>query len=183
MTEDVKNRNLRLCNEESNRFTCECLKTALFRLIGQKDIESISVSELVRESGVSRNSFYRNYGTMEALLKSIREDMLVQVSDLLNSREHYEKRYDWYLDLFRTVIERQNEFRILLRIKLSLDFFADGLDMGRILPVNLSEPTYERLATAGAFLFMLYHWFTTGMKESPEEMAGLCCKILPDEYQ
>lgn len=181
MAEDEKIRNLRLSNEESNKFTCECLKTALLRLIGQKDFEKISVSELVRESGVSRNSFYRNYGTMDALLNALREELLSSASEFLRSREHYDYIYDWFVDLFCTVKERQREFQILLGIKIPLNFFAQGIDFGKLLPVSLTEPTYEDLSVAGAFLIILYHWFTTGMKESPEEMAHICTKILPEK--
>lgn len=180
MTEAEKTENLRLSNEESNRFTCECLKTALIHLVAQKSFNDISVSELVKEAGVSRNSFYRNYGTMDALLNTVKEEAVSVVSELLKSRDNYENKADWYLDIFRIVKEQQREFHILLGIKVPLNFFADNIDYGKLLPVSLAEPTYEDLSTAGAFLIILFHWFNTGMKESPEEMAAICCRILSD---
>lgn len=171
---------LRLSNEESNRFTCECLKTALIHLVAQKNYNDISVSELIKEAGVSRNSFYRNYGTMDALLNTVKEDAISAVSELLKSRDKYEIKTDWYLDIFRIVKERQREFHILLGIKVPLNFFADNIDYGKLLPVNLKEPTYKDLSTAGAFLIILFHWFNTGMKESPEKMSEICSEILSD---
>lgn len=177
VTEEEKKTLLRLSNEESNRFTCSCLKTALLHLIAQKSFENITVSELVREAGVSRNSFYRNYGTMNELLSALREDLMTRVSDIMKSRETFENRDEWYVNLFSTVKEMQAEFRILLGIKVPLTFFSEGIDFGKLLPVSLTEPTYEELAAAGSFLVILFHWFTTGMKESPEEMAQICKRI------
>lgn len=181
MTNEDKINNLRLSNEESNKFTCECLKTALFHLISHKDFDDISIADVIRESGVSRNSFYRNYGSMDALFNALREEVLTEVSEFLKSYEHYGNKKDWFVDLFDIVRKKQREFRILLEIRIPLNFFSQGIDFGKLLPVSLAEPTYERLSLAGSFLIVLYHWFTTGMKESSEEMAEICSKLFPDE--
>lgn len=181
MSDERKINNLRLSNEESNRFTCDCLKTALFRLIAQKNFESISVSELIREAGVSRNSFYRNFGTMDALLNSLREKLLSDVSELINQRNAFESRSDWYSNLFSVVKEKQKEFHILLEIKVPLNFFAEEIDYRKLLPDNISENNYEDLAAAGSILIILYHWFTSGMKESPEEMSRICVNIISEK--
>ena len=50
-----------LSNKEANKVTRECLQTALIQLMSQKPFEKITITELVRRSGVSRTAFYRNY--------------------------------------------------------------------------------------------------------------------------
>lgn len=177
MSDENKIKNLKLSNEESNRFTCECLKTAMLHLIAQKSFDTISVSELVKEAGVSRNSFYRNYGTTDALLEALCDELLTNVSDFIKSIEQYNDKKDWYADIFRIVLDKQNDFHILLGIKIPLSFFAERIDLVKILPVSISKPTYENISVAGSFIFILYHWFTNGMKESPEEMAEVCSRI------
>ena len=47
---------LRLSNEESNRITRECLQSALIHLMGKKDFERITVSELVQRVGKADGS-------------------------------------------------------------------------------------------------------------------------------
>ncbi len=38
---------------------------ALFILLNKKHINDISITELIQKAGVSRNSFYRNFETLE----------------------------------------------------------------------------------------------------------------------
>ena len=60
MTEIKKRDVLRMSNEASNKLTKECLQMALIYLLNEKPIEKITITELVKRSGVSRTAFYRN---------------------------------------------------------------------------------------------------------------------------
>ena len=51
--------------------TREALETALLLLLEKKTLSQITISELVAKAGVSRNAFYRNYKSKEAILESI----------------------------------------------------------------------------------------------------------------
>ena len=52
-TELQKHAVLRLSNEESNKLTRECLRTALIKLMEQKPFDQISIKDIVKKSGVS----------------------------------------------------------------------------------------------------------------------------------
>ena len=71
MNELQKRDALRLSNDEAQRLSRDCLEASLFRLMGKKAFDCISISEIVQTAGVSRNAFYRNYKTKEALLSSL----------------------------------------------------------------------------------------------------------------
>ena len=43
----------------------DSITDALFILLDKKHINDISITELIQKAGVSRNSFYRNFGTLE----------------------------------------------------------------------------------------------------------------------
>ena len=60
-----------LSNKEANKVTRECLQTALIQLMSQKPFEKITITELVRRSGVSRTAFYRNYESKEEILNEV----------------------------------------------------------------------------------------------------------------
>lgn len=62
-------KNLYESNKEANQLTKESLETALLFLLEKKELKQISVSELVRKAGVSRNAFYRNYKSKEEILE------------------------------------------------------------------------------------------------------------------
>lgn len=49
----------------SNILAKECIVDALLKLIQDKSLSSISVSELCKKAGVSRMTFYRNYQSIE----------------------------------------------------------------------------------------------------------------------
>ena len=63
--------NLKVSNKESRKLTREALETALLLLLEKKTLSQITISELVAKAGVSRNAFYRNYKSKEAILESI----------------------------------------------------------------------------------------------------------------
>ncbi len=66
-------KNLHQSNKEANQLTKESIETALLFLLENKDLKQISVSELVRKAGVSRNAFYRNYKSKEEILENYYE--------------------------------------------------------------------------------------------------------------
>ncbi|HFH9945785.1 TPA: TetR/AcrR family transcriptional regulator [Streptococcus suis] len=63
-------KNLSQANKEINQLTKESIETALLFLLEKKDMKQISVSELVKKAGVSRNAFYRNYKSKEEILEA-----------------------------------------------------------------------------------------------------------------
>ena len=71
---------LRLSNAEANKITRDCMKAALVKLLNEKDLPQISVTEIVTAAGVSRPAFYRNYSSKEDLL----EDVIASVKELLS---------------------------------------------------------------------------------------------------
>lgn len=62
-------KNLTKANQEMNQLTRESIETALLYLMEKKDLKQISISELVKKAGVSRNAFYRNYKSKEEILE------------------------------------------------------------------------------------------------------------------
>lgn len=66
-------RNLYQSNKEANQLTRESIETALLFLLEGKEIQQISISELVKKAGVSRNAFYRNYKSKEEILEAYYE--------------------------------------------------------------------------------------------------------------
>lgn len=66
-------KNLYESNREANQLTKEAIETALLFLLEKKEMKHISVSELVRKAGVSRNAFYRNYKSKEEILEAYYE--------------------------------------------------------------------------------------------------------------
>jgi AcrR family transcriptional regulator len=59
------------------------LTTALFQLLATKELQQITVTELVKRAGVSRMAFYRNYQTLDDLLLAYFEPQMTRLFDLI----------------------------------------------------------------------------------------------------
>lgn len=156
---------LRVSNEEAQRITQECLKIALYKLMARKDFDDISISDIVRAAGVSRNAFYRNYGSKEALLESLGDAIVGELDRVLPRYGQADEVA--FIRFYRAIVEKAEYFRILLVVRKSL---ADRL--------YSKSTTYAQVAWKGAFTQLTEIWFEKGMKESPEEMGSICFKLL-----
>ncbi|MCC8090140.1 MAG: TetR/AcrR family transcriptional regulator, partial [Oscillospiraceae bacterium] len=66
-------------NKKENQrvmLTKRLLKDALIRLLNGKSIDEISVTELCRESGINRSTFYHHYGSPYDVLAEREQTML-----------------------------------------------------------------------------------------------------------
>lgn len=59
--------------------TKRLLQEGLLRLLEEKDIDSIHVSELCAESGINRATFYRHYNEPRDILRNMRQNLIRDV--------------------------------------------------------------------------------------------------------
>lgn len=174
-----KRDSLRMSNKESNRLTRECLQTALISLMGQKSFDKITISELVRRSGVSRTAFYRNYRTKEDVLREIFEVYKKLLADTFADGRIFHDPYHWYLDFFHIIKENAPSFRLLLQAHLlNTPVFKTMTPSPDSEPVPKPEDLYRFLAWESALTTIAVRWFETDMKESIEFMAEFCAGFL-----
>ena len=88
-----------LSNKEANKVTRECLQTALIQLMSQKPFEKITITELVRRSGVSRTAFYRNYESKEEILNEVCRSFIDSLSASFSDPTFQKDPVLWYLSL------------------------------------------------------------------------------------
>lgn len=172
-TELEKKDILRFSNAESNRITKECLQIALMKLMGEKDFEKISITEITKCAGVSRTAFYRNYESKEAIIEDACQSVFTKLRESLERSNRNWK--SWYIIFFQTVIENKESVKIALdaRIPLAPKYVLDSA-----FPPETIEEHYIHSAQEAAFARILADWFYDGMKESPEQMADICESIL-----
>ncbi len=187
-TELKKRDILRMSNKESNRLTRECLQTALIYLMGQKPFDKISISEIVRRSGVSRTAFYRNYNSKEEVLNETCNVFLDELAASFTSPIFQENPYAWYYEFFRSIKEHSSQFSLLLQAHMLNTPVFSTYSISRKLDHSIeSEEHYRFLAWEGALSTIVVHWSQDGMTESIEFMAGFCARALnyrqPDIFE
>lgn len=74
-----------MTKKENQRVTLtkQLLKNALIRLLKQKELRKISVSELCEEAGINRTTFYLHYGSQYDVLDEVAAALLAQLQERL----------------------------------------------------------------------------------------------------
>ena len=178
----IEERNvLRLNNAESNRLTRECLTTALMQLMKEKPIDKITITELVKRSGVSRTAFYRTYSSKEDILESAREEIIQITNGFLAKPELKENSYLWFKECFNIVQENAEIIKTIIDANLPVSSFWEGRSMLETLyPSGDRLKRYRNLAMAAAFQRVLCLWVEDGMVEPMEEMAEFCSLVFQE---
>ncbi|NMA90571.1 MAG: TetR/AcrR family transcriptional regulator [Amphibacillus sp.] len=167
---------LRLSNEESNRFTKECIETALLELMNEKEFKEISITDIVTRAGVSRSAYYRNYSSKKDILNKYLNTIVETITDSLESHRNDDNDFNFWLSLFTRARTYADKFLILLKAGFDGIILSSANEtvLDRIPKENdLASEKYEIYFWIGAFYNLLREWVLSGMKESDEEMAAI----------
>ena len=173
--------NLSQYNKEHRRLTREALETALLALLESKELASISISELVKRAGVSRNAYYRNYKSKEAIFESILEGSVKRIFAGLKPFNLKTQTYQAWLYLFSEAKQEGQLLAILFRQnseKLLIAIVAKRLRAyQKLTGKQLSQ--YIISFWSNAIISVLEKWVAEDMSVSEEELAGIGLPLLP----
>lgn len=161
-------------NSELKKITVESTMQALLLLMKTKKYEDISISDICRKAGVSRNAFYKNFKTKDNVFMKI----------VLNFNKKYILRglgnpfgkrvsLSWYIKFFN-MVKQQSEFYLLLIESNFKDKYLDCVNKILVSDTTDKRMRYERFMWNGAMQNVAVEWILSGLRESPEEMAEIC---------
>ena len=170
---------LKLSNDELYMITKESLQTALLQLMKVKNYEDITITELVKKSGVSRTAFYRHYNSKDDIVREMAHEFLNGLEERLSNKFLLHNLYELFLELFNYTIRYKDVFEILDKSHYPKQLYHQSMSfLDRIIKTKTTKDYYYIVGIEGAFTKILFHWFNNGMKETPEEMARLCTDII-----
>lgn len=108
---DRKKEALHSANEASHRLTREAIETALFYLMKKHRFEEITVTDIIRRSGVSRTAFYKNYRSKEDIINSLLSQL---IRDSMEVMHYTGSIHDKAQFICRVLQENRENFRLLL---------------------------------------------------------------------
>ena len=174
----------RLSGGKANQLTKECLQKALIYLLGEKPFDKISITELVKTSGVSRQSFYRNYKSKEDILRELSENFYKEIKTFVKKRLYSSDIYQWYYDLFLFVKQNKENIRLLLMAVVNQTGSKKYLPaLHKMFETCTKEDYYRLLAYEGAINTVVIDWFEHGMEEDCSYMANLCNELYGDAHR
>lgn len=149
-------------------FSKDCFFRALVSLCADYSYEEIQISQICKEAGFNRSTFYRAYKTKDDILRQ-RADALLQ-----QYREHClkEKYNDYQKSRYLFSFYREHSEMLLLMYRAHL--FDELRKMGvENFPENTEKEygDYEKTFLINGYLGVLVRWIEGGMKESDDYMA------------
>ncbi len=178
VSEMQKHNVLRLSNEESNRLTRECLQKALVRLLKEKSLEKISITELVKVAGVSRTAFYSNYSTKEDILISWSKESVEILNSIARDNICNDRLSEMYMQIFEHFRSEKEDVDVLIKAGLeTLVFDSIEKTMLERIPENDPSARYLLSGWCGMLAYIIMQWYKDGMKDSTEHMASLLSRL------
>lgn len=153
------------------------LQQAFLLLLKHKTFDEISIAELCKKAGVSRQTFYSNYKNKEDVLLEYLDDILNEFySHNLSQLEYDEvfqilsmiftKYHEFLQSLFRANLDFQIMFRFQKLLKLMHSEFQDHF---------LIE--YINYFFAGGMYLVLRQWLLTGTQITALELTSMFKQI------
>ena len=153
----------------ANLFVRDCITKALFKLMKSKNYHDITVSALVKTAGVSRNSFYRNYQSIEDILRQY----LVEQTRQWWNEYTVNPNPNIIAETFQHFLNMREEILLLYKAGLSHLLMEHIILCGKQSLTGEVINAYQTAFMSGGLCGLTNQWILRGMKETPAEMQAL----------
>lgn len=167
---------------QENQRVRDQLLAALIEFAGRKDWSKVTVTELVKQAGVARASFYRNFSSVEEVVEYGIEQVTQRYHEDMpdgdfDSRARLEFEFRFYQEHADLVLA----FHHAKAGTSLLDLITDcEIEARGDMPAS-SLSRYELYFSAGAFYNVLLCWLEAGMPEPPDVMAEAFARMANGE--
>ena len=159
-------------NEARNAYVIEHITDSVLKLLREKSLNEISVSEIVDDAAVGRTSFYRNFETKEDVVKK-------HISELI---ERWDQDYratgkdsnaEMYGSLFQHLKDNEDFYLLLKQRNLMHLFLEVFLDRNGPSTDDPNMWAYTKAFITYGTYGWIEEWISRGMQESSEAMAEM----------
>lgn len=165
------------------RLTKRMLKEALVRLLAQKQIENISVSELCTEAQINRTTFYKYYGSQFDLMDDIQKDFMCELEtnlrqnerpvSLLNILTYIDTHRDSCIALLQTAADNGFLERIL-----SLSLISQQLEEQVVRSYTGFQKEYVKEFVIYGSYSVIRKWLLSKQPEPPKAIAEIILELI-----
>lgn len=186
-TGDKKERDLtRIKDDPRSIHSSKMLYDGLARLMRDQAFNDITVTDLVKEAHVGRATFYRNFDTIEDVLR-FRCDQICEryVAYYIEYRRHHDttaliprlkpmlRYFDKYSDIIELLLQANQLDMLAAALRHQFEQFRPRLAM-----VEEEYVDYILTIRIGVVTSILAHWVKTGKQQSPDELADRLGKMI-----
>ncbi len=163
------------------------LKEGLLRCLKHTEIDKVSISELCRESGINRATFYHHYQIPKDILSDISWEHTLEIKRIFENdlRRPLETRMT---DCFRYIYDNRETLKILFSSNTDAGFAKEAT---KIFPwawtniidlkkkYSLDDDEYRLFAASfgWAAYYIIREWIMEEINKPPKEITELFLKI------
>ena len=158
-------------NNRRRRESVERIEKVFIDMLQTKELNEISVSDICKQAGLNRTTFYANYTDIYGLADSIRDKLENEVSEVYQEEINTRFNSNDYLKLFKHIKANQLFYKTYFKLGYDNNYRIITYD------VNLAQEHFQNR-------FIEYHmeffkagitkiikmWIENGCQESPEDM-------------
>ena len=148
------------------------LTKALLSLLEKKKLNEITISELCSKAGLSRLSFYRNYNSMEEIIR----EHLSGITDSFLTASSANFRSTPREEFIKLLFEHMYGIKDLVSLLIDNNrsyLLKEEFDSAFMRSVSIYSDPYRCYAASGAYFNLFYYWFINGCKEKPSEVSKM----------
>ncbi|WP_033168015.1 TetR-like C-terminal domain-containing protein [Clostridium sp. KNHs205] len=160
-----------------SQITKRALEDSLKKLLLQKPLSKITISDIANDCGINRMTFYYHFKDIYDLIEWI---CIEETARAINGKKTYETWQQGFLQTFQMVLENKpfisNVYHSISREKIEDYFYAITYDLligvieEKAAGMKVSEADKKFIANFYNFAFvgLLMDWIKKDMKENPQ---------------
>ncbi len=176
--------------DERYHIADEAIYDAFFLLLKEKELDKITVTDVIKRAGVVRTTFYNHYENIPALVDAIEDKTIEDIFILMETFRPKNDR-DMCKSFFLTICEytMTNPFLAsLLKSPKDEAFFEKAMTMFRrymkevIQDADSPDPNKEEVSyivacTIGSIIGVLHKWIGENFRTPQETIADILTKV------
>ena len=166
-------------NNRRRRESVEKIEKAFVQQLQAKELKSITVADICKETGLNRSTFYANYLDIYDLADKLRNKLEAEFSALFSDYDYFNDR-SGALKMFTHIRENQLFYSTYFRLCYDESHKISTYDPRRAEQEHIDRHVNYHIEFFRSGLnTIIKMWLADGCRESPEEMA----EILRSEYR
>lgn len=166
-------------NNKRRRDSQEKIERAFIQMLQSTELNKITVSDIIKDAGLNRSTFYANYIDIFDLADKTREKLEKEFSDLFAEYDYFNER-GGALKMFRHIKENQIFYKTYFKLCYDDAHLISVYDPKRAEKEHIdSNIKYHIEFFRNGLNAIVKLWLANGCQETPEEMA----EVLKQEYR
>lgn len=166
-------------NNKRRRESQEKIEKAFVELLQNHEIKDITVSDIIKMTGLNRSTFYANYTDIFDLANKVKETLEKDFGTLFADYDYFNERTGC-LKMFKHIKENQLFYKTYFKLCYDEKHLISIYDTKRAEMEHIDKNIHYHIEFfRNGLNAIIKLWLAGGCRESPEEMA----EVIKTEYR